>query len=179
MRGIAQPSPTTKGCTMNSYAIFSKFHEDQNLSTLPQRSQAVKDKIIAAAPALTAKWSHKFAFLGGKFDAMDVVTADDPADVALAADIIEHTGGCDVEVSAALSWGDYISANSGKPHTLPPRTSAPETTPGVARYAIFTKFPAGFNDSTLPDLSIAVRHTIVEEVPSLTAKWVCDLILLG
>jgi uncharacterized protein with GYD domain len=137
---------------MQTYVIFTKFDHDQELSTLPQRAQAVKDKIIAAAPALTGKWSHKFAFVGGRFDAMDVVTAEDPADVTLAANIIERVGRCHVEVSSALSWGDYVSVQSGRAHTLPPRATTAETNAKVGRFAIFTTFPEGFDDHDLPQL---------------------------
>lgn len=167
---------------MSTFIVYGKFARDSQLSTLGHRSQAVKEHIMSQAPALTGKWTHKYKVFGNPaVDTLDVVTSDNLLDVERAAEIISHHGHCNASVAEALPWLDYMRQLTGSadhPAAKPPSHATARSGGPKRGYALFTRFQPDHDVKTLPQRSLAVRHNIAAELPTI-GHWACDLVVFG
>ena len=67
----------------------------------------VADEIRNECPGLI--WHHSYATFG-RYDAIDIIEADDPALVARAAMIIRSHGHATTETLVATPWGEFVQA---------------------------------------------------------------------
>ena len=92
---------------MASYIILSRFSPDafSDPNELKRMAATVSEKIKSACPGLTLK--DCYATLG-RFDALDIVEAEDPTEVEKAAMIIRSFGHSTTETLLATPWKDFL-----------------------------------------------------------------------
>lgn len=94
------------------YAVITKFANGKPPSDLSQRSEKVKQALLAQVPSLTGKWIAKYALDHESISAIDIVASDNRGDVDRAARIIGELGGADTEVVAAATWPHFLSGSA-------------------------------------------------------------------
>ena len=96
------------------YALITSFPEGGLPNDLAERSSKVASAIADEIPSLNGKWVADWALDDGDIHAIDIVVADDRADVEKAAALIQQHGGCEVRVAGARTWthavGSHLSA---------------------------------------------------------------------
>lgn len=94
---------------MAKYIILSRlsaraFDDPKDLKAL---AEAVTTRIKSECPGV--KWKDSYATMG-RFDVVDVVEADDPAEVERAALIIRAYGHAMTETMPATKWDDFLKS---------------------------------------------------------------------
>ena len=94
---------------MASYVILSQFSgnafsEPREITRL---ATAVKERIREECPDVV--WKDSYA-LTGRFDVVDLVESDDPAQVERAALIIQAHGHAITETSRATPWKEFLDS---------------------------------------------------------------------
>ena len=94
---------------MARYVILSKLAPQavRDPKDLKKVAETVAQKIKAECPKV--KWLDSYALMG-RFDVVDVVEADDAADVERAAMIIRAYGNARTETMHATPWKDFLAA---------------------------------------------------------------------
>ena len=93
---------------MATYVILSKLSPEgfRAPSEFRQLAETVSQKIKAECPKV--RWKDSYALMG-RFDVVDVVEADSPADVEKAAMIIRCSGHATTETMHATPWKDFLA----------------------------------------------------------------------
>ena len=92
---------------MATYVILSKLSPTmRDPSELNQLAETVSEKIRAECP--NVRWKDSYAVMG-RFDVVDIVDADSPADVEKAAMIIRAYGHATTETMLATPWKDFLA----------------------------------------------------------------------
>ena len=94
---------------MATYVILSKISPEatRDPGELRQVAETVAQKIRAECP--TVRWKDSYALMG-RFDVVDVVEADNVADVEKAAMIIRAYGHASTETMHATPWKEFLSS---------------------------------------------------------------------
>jgi uncharacterized protein with GYD domain len=94
---------------MATYVILSKLTANamKDPGDFGQLAKAVSDKVKAACPSV--KWKDSYALMG-RFDVVDIVEADNPADVEKAAMIIRCYGHAQTETMHATPWKKFLGS---------------------------------------------------------------------
>ena len=94
---------------MATYVILSKLSSEAigSPGELRQLAETVSQKIKAECPGV--RWKDCYAVMG-RFDAVDIVEADSPADVAKAAMIIRCHGHATTETMHATPWEEFLAS---------------------------------------------------------------------
>ena len=94
---------------METYLILSKFSSEaiRSPSEFRQLSETVSEKTKSECP--NVHWKVSYAVMGG-FDAVDIVEAENPADVEKAAMIIRAYGRAITETMHATPWEDFLAS---------------------------------------------------------------------
>lgn len=94
---------------MATYVILSKLAADAvaDPGDLRRLAEAVAGKIKKQCPSV--KWKDSYAVMG-RFDVIDLVEADDPADVERAAMIIRGTARATTETMHATPWKAFLGS---------------------------------------------------------------------
>ena len=80
------------------------FREPNEINQLPA---TVKEKIAAECPGVV--WKESYA-ITGRFDVVDLVESDSPAQVEKAALLIQGYGHAHTEVSRATPWKEFLAS---------------------------------------------------------------------
>jgi uncharacterized protein with GYD domain len=93
---------------MSSYIILSRFSPDAlgDPRNLKKFAETVSGRIKTECPAV--KWKESFV-TAGRFDVVDIVESDDPAQVERAAMIIRGYGHALTEIMMATPWKEFIA----------------------------------------------------------------------
>ncbi len=93
---------------MATYIIPSRISPEAlaDPKEFKQLAAAVSEKIKRECPGVV--WKDSYATLG-RFDAVDIVEADDPKQVGKAAMIIHAYGHSTTETLLATPWDDFIA----------------------------------------------------------------------
>jgi uncharacterized protein with GYD domain len=93
---------------MATYVILSKLAADamKDPSEFRKLADAVSQKIKAECPRV--HWKDSYALMG-RFDVVDIVEADNPADVEKAALLIRCYGHAATETLHATPWKEFIT----------------------------------------------------------------------
>lgn len=93
---------------MAMYVILSRFSPEAFSvpSDFKKLAKNVSKRIRKECPDV--EWKHSFATLG-RFDVVDVVETDDPAQIEKAAMIIQAYGHSTTETLAATPWEEFLS----------------------------------------------------------------------
>ena len=93
---------------MATYVILSKLcaRAVEKPSEVRQLAETVSERIRAECPKV--RWKDSYALMGG-FDVVDIVEADNPADVEKAAMIIRCYGHATTETMLATPWKDFLA----------------------------------------------------------------------
>jgi uncharacterized protein with GYD domain len=93
---------------MATYVILSKLSPDsvRDLRGFRQIAETVSEKIKTECPGV--RWKASYAVLG-RFDVVDVVDADSPAEVEKAAMIIRAYGQAITETMHATPWKEFLA----------------------------------------------------------------------
>jgi hypothetical protein len=96
------------------YAVITNFPDGGLPDDLAERSKRVQQALVQEVPSLTGRWVTEWALDDSDVHAIDVVSADDRADVEKAAEIISREGQCQARVAQARTWdhatGEHLSA---------------------------------------------------------------------
>lgn len=94
---------------MATYVILSRFSTGAFAQSkdFKKLAEAVSSKIKKECKGVT--WKQSFATLG-RFDAVDIVEADDPKDIEKAAMIIRGHGHSVTETLLATPWKEFLAA---------------------------------------------------------------------
>jgi len=94
---------------MATYVILSKLAAQAvpDPGELRRVAETVSGKIKAQCPGV--RWKESYALMG-RFDVVDVVEADDAADVERAAMIIRSYGHATTETMHATPWKDFLGS---------------------------------------------------------------------
>ena len=94
---------------MATYVILSRFSTEAFAQSkdFKKLAEAVSSKIKKECNGVT--WKQSFATLG-RFDAVDIVEADDPKDIEKAAMIIRGHGHSITETLLATPWKEFLAA---------------------------------------------------------------------
>jgi len=94
---------------MATYVILSKLAADAMKDPKDFRTlaDAVSKKIKAECPKV--RWKDSYAVMG-RFDVVDVVEADNPADVEKAAMLIRCYGHATTETLHATPWKEFLAS---------------------------------------------------------------------
>lgn len=92
---------------MATYVILSKLAADAvgDPGDLKRLAEAVAAKIKQQCPGV--RWKDSYALMG-RFDVVDIVEADDPAEVERAAMIIRGTAKATTETMHATPWKTFL-----------------------------------------------------------------------
>lgn len=93
---------------MATYIILSRFSPEafKDPKDFKQIAATVTAKIKSECPGVT--WKESFATLG-RFDAVDIVEADDPKQVEKAAMIIRGYGHSTTETLMGTPWKEFLA----------------------------------------------------------------------
>ena len=93
---------------MPTYVILSKVAPDamKDPGEFRKLASAVTDKIKSTCP--NVKWKDSYALMG-RFDVVDIVEAETPADVERAAMIIRCYGRARTETMPATPWKEFLN----------------------------------------------------------------------
>jgi uncharacterized protein with GYD domain len=93
---------------MATYVILSKLSPQagEDPGQLRQVAETVAQKIKAECPKV--RWQDSYAVMG-RFDVVDVVEANDAADVEKAAMIIRAYGHATTETMHATPWKEFLA----------------------------------------------------------------------
>jgi uncharacterized protein with GYD domain len=93
---------------MATYVILSKLAADamKDPGEFRKLADTVSQKIKAACPKV--KWKDSYAVMG-RFDVVDLVEADSPADVEKAAMLIRCYGHATTETLHATPWKNFLA----------------------------------------------------------------------
>ena len=94
---------------MATYVILSKLSPEamRAPAELRQLAEAVSQKIKAECPKV--RWKDSYAVMG-RFDVVDIVEADNPADVGKAAMIIRSHGHAQTGSMHATPWKEFLTS---------------------------------------------------------------------
>jgi uncharacterized protein with GYD domain len=94
---------------MAPYVILSKLSHDaaKKPGEFRQVAKTVAERIKAECP--NVRWNDSYALMG-RFDVVDIVEADSPADVEKAAMIIRCYGRATTETMHATPWKDFVAS---------------------------------------------------------------------
>lgn len=94
---------------MAMYVILSKLASDavREPGELRQVAETVAQKIKAQCP--NVRWKDSYALMG-RFDVVDIVEAENPADVEKAAMIIRAYGHGTTETLHATPWKEFLAS---------------------------------------------------------------------
>ena len=94
---------------MGTYVILSVVSPEAftNPKDFRQTADKVAELIKKECPAV--KWKDSYATFG-RFDIVDVVSSDDPRQVARAAAIIRAYGHATTETMEATKWEDFLDS---------------------------------------------------------------------
>jgi uncharacterized protein with GYD domain len=94
---------------MATYVILSKISAQatQDPGDLRQVAKTVAQKIKAECPKI--RWKDSYALMG-RYDVVDIVEADNPADIEKAAMIIRGYGHATTETMHATPWKEFLSS---------------------------------------------------------------------
>jgi uncharacterized protein with GYD domain len=94
---------------MATYVILSKFSAESfgKPDELRDVAQAISRKIKAECP--TVRWGDSYAVMG-RYDVIDIVAADNPADVEKVAMIIRSFGHATTETMHATPWNEFLTS---------------------------------------------------------------------
>ncbi len=94
---------------MATYIILSKLDPDAMMhpSEFRKLAETVAQKIKAECP--NVKWKDSYALMG-RFDVVDIVEANSPADVEKAAMLIRCHGHAATETMHATPWMDFLAS---------------------------------------------------------------------
>ena len=93
---------------MHSYIILTKFGPGafKTAAQFKQASAELTEKLKRECPGV--RWKASYATLG-QYDVMDVIEAEDPADVRRAALLIHTEGHATTETLMATLWREYLA----------------------------------------------------------------------
>jgi len=93
---------------MATYVILSKLapHAMKDPGEFRKLADDVTQRIKAACPRV--RWKDSYALMG-RFDVVDIVEADNPAEAEKAAMIIRCYGHATTETMHATPWKEFIS----------------------------------------------------------------------
>ncbi len=92
---------------MATYVILSRLSPTMRApSELRQFAETVSDKIKAECPKV--RWKDSYAVMG-RFDVVDIVEAESPAEVEKAAMIIRSYGHATTETMHATPWKEFLT----------------------------------------------------------------------
>lgn len=93
---------------MAAYVILSKISPEafRTPKDLKKIAETVAAKIKSECPKVT--WKESYATLG-RFDVVDIVESDEPAQVERAAMIIRAYGHSSTETLAATPWKEFLA----------------------------------------------------------------------
>jgi uncharacterized protein with GYD domain len=93
---------------MATYVILSKLSPDsfRSPNEFRQVADAVAKRIKAECPKV--RWKDSYAVMG-RFDVVDIVEADSPAEVEKAALLIRVHGHATTETMHATPWKDFLA----------------------------------------------------------------------
>ena len=93
---------------MATYIIFSKLSAEgmSDPGELRQLAETVSKKIKEACPGV--QWKESYAVMG-RFDVVDIVEADSPAEVEKAAMLIRAYGHASTETMHATPWKNFLA----------------------------------------------------------------------
>jgi len=94
---------------MATYVMLSKISAEatQDPGDMRKIAETVAQKIKAECPRV--RWKDSYAVMG-RFDVVDIVEADNPADVEKAAMIIRGYGHARTETMLATPWKEFLSS---------------------------------------------------------------------
>jgi uncharacterized protein with GYD domain len=94
---------------MATYVILSRLsiESTKELKGLKQLTETVSQQARQQCP--NVKWKQSFALMG-RFDVLDVVEADSPADVEKAAMMIRTYGRAVTETMPARPWNEFVAS---------------------------------------------------------------------
>ena len=94
---------------MATYVILSKLCPEaiKDPGELRQIAETVAQKVKNKCPGV--RWNVSYALMGG-YDVIDIVEADNPAEVERAAMIIRTYGHATTETMHATSWKDFLAS---------------------------------------------------------------------
>ena len=94
---------------MATYVILSKLcaRAAEEPGEVRQLAQTVSQKIKAECP--NVRWKDSYAVMG-RYDVVDIVEADSPAQVEKAAMIIRCHGHATTETMHATPWKDFLAS---------------------------------------------------------------------
>jgi len=94
---------------MATYAILTKLsHESvQDMAEFRNLAEAVSQKIKDECPGV--RWKDSYALMG-RYDVLDIVEADSPADVEKAALIIRGQAYATTETMHATPWKEFLAS---------------------------------------------------------------------
>jgi uncharacterized protein with GYD domain len=97
---------------MGTYIILSELAPEamKDPAEFRHLADTVAEKIRTQCP--NVQWKASYALMG-RFDVMDIVEADSPADVEKAAIIIRCYGHATTETMPATPWADFLRSLSG------------------------------------------------------------------
>src|SRR5438132_3091372 len=99
---------------MATYVLLSTLAPDavKDPGEFAKLAETVANKIKSECP--NVRWKDSYAVMG-RLDVVDIVEADDPADVAKAAMIIRCYGHATTETMQAIAWKEFVAkASAGK-----------------------------------------------------------------
>lgn len=93
---------------MHTYIILTKFAPGafKTAAHFKQASAELTEKLKQECPVV--RWKASYATLG-QYDVVDVVDAEDPADVHRAALLIHTAGHATTETLMATPWREYLA----------------------------------------------------------------------
>ena len=94
---------------MATYVILSKLSPDsiRDLGGFRQVAEVVSEKIKAECPGV--RWKDSYAVMG-RFDVVDIVDSDSPAEAEKAAMIIRSYGRATTETMLATPWKGFVAS---------------------------------------------------------------------
>ncbi len=92
---------------MATYVILSNVSPAASQDPGEFRSYAAKVSQKLKAECPNVRWVASYALLG-RFDALDVVEADDPTDIEKATMIIRYYGHANTETMVATPWNAFL-----------------------------------------------------------------------
>ena len=93
---------------MATYVILSRFSPDAmcDPNEFQQLAETVSQRLKTDCPRV--RWNASYAVMG-RFDVVDIVEADTPADVERAAMIIRSQGQAATETMHATPWKEFLA----------------------------------------------------------------------
>src|SRR5262245_5583785 len=93
---------------MATYVLLSSLAPDsmKDPGEFPKLAETVSNRIKAECP--NVRWKDSYAVMG-RHDVVDIIEADDPADVAKAAMIIRTVGHATTETMQGIPWKEFVS----------------------------------------------------------------------